>query len=177
MMGEGAAMDKKKVLVTGAGRGIGRAIALAAAKAGYEVIAHYNRSSKAAAGLLEEIEASGGTCSLIQFDISDRADCRQKLEALWEEQGHKCLYTGDEIGIFDFLGANPKYDIEHTVPRSAGGDSSKMNLTLCSNRYNRDVKKTKLPSQLSNHEEILERISDWKKQYEDLDRQIRKIII
>ena len=87
MMKEGALMDKKKVLVTGAGRGIGRAISLAAAKAGYEVIAHYNKSSKPAAELKAEIEAFGGTCSLIQFDISDRDDCRKKLEVLWEEQG------------------------------------------------------------------------------------------
>ena len=87
MMKEGAFMDKKKVLVTGAGRGIGRAIALACAKAGYEVIAHYNKSSRPAAELKSEIEAGGGVCRLIQFDISDRADCRRKLEALWEEQG------------------------------------------------------------------------------------------
>ncbi len=87
MMREGALMDKKKVLVTGAGRGIGRAISLAAAKAGYEVVAHYNKSSKPAADLKAEIEAAGGTCSLIQFDISDRVDCRRKLEVLWEEQG------------------------------------------------------------------------------------------
>ncbi len=86
-MKEGAFMDKKKVLVTGAGRGIGRAIALACAKAGYEVIAHYNKSSRPAAELKSEIEAGGGVCRLIQFDISDRADCRRKLEALWEEQG------------------------------------------------------------------------------------------
>ena len=80
-------MERKKVLVTGAGRGIGRAIALAAAKGGYEVIAHYNKSRTEAEKLQAEIESCGGICHLIQFDIADRADCRQKLETLWEKQG------------------------------------------------------------------------------------------
>ena len=119
----------------------------------------------------------------------DRERCRKEIEKyidnptdtdilkyqLWEEQNHKCLYTGEEIRITDFLGKNPKYDIEHTIPRSAGGDSTKMNLTLCSNRYNRDVKKTKLPTQLASHVDILERIKGWKEKFEDIDRQIRKI--
>ena len=119
----------------------------------------------------------------------DREECRKKIAEhianptdddilkyqLWEEQNHKCLYTGEEIRITDFLGENPKYDIEHTIPRSAGGDNTKMNLTLCNNRFNRDVKKTKLPSQLSNHEEILGRIAGWKEKYEELDKQFRRI--
>lgn len=70
---------------------------------------------------------------------------------LWEEQGHICLYTGKQICISDFIGGNPKFDIEHTIPRSVGGDSTKMNLTLCDSRFNRDVKKTKLPTELPNH--------------------------
>lgn len=93
---------------------------------------------------------------------------------LWEEQSHKCLYTGAEIGIADFLGDNPKYDIEHTIPRSVGGDSTMENLTLCDSRFNRDVKKARMPSQLANHEEILTRIEGWKKRYEELTRQIDK---
>lgn len=93
---------------------------------------------------------------------------------LWEEQGHICLYTGKQIRISDFVGANPKFDIEHTIPRSVGGDSTKMNLTLCDSRFNRDVKKTKLPTELSNHDEIMTRINDWKEKYESLEGQIRK---
>ncbi len=118
----------------------------------------------------------------------NKEECRKKIEEyivnpsdddilkyqLWEEQNHKCIYTGDEIRITDFLGDNPQYDIEHTIPRSAGGDSTKMNLTLCSSRFNRDVKKTKLPSQLPNHEEILGRIASWKERYEEKERLIRK---
>ena len=94
---------------------------------------------------------------------------------LWEEQGHLCLYTGKQIRLSDFVGANPKFDIEHTIPRSVGGDSTKMNLTLCDSRFNRDVKKTKLPTELPNHEEIMARIKDWREKYESLDGQIRKL--
>ena len=93
---------------------------------------------------------------------------------LWEEQGHICLYTGKQIRISDFVGANPKFDIEHTIPRSVGGDSTKMNLTLCDSRFNREVKKTKLPTELPNHDEIMARINDWREKYETLDGQIRR---
>lgn len=94
---------------------------------------------------------------------------------LWEEQGHVCLYTGKQIRISDFIGADPKFDIEHTVPQSVGGDSTRMNLTLCDSRYNRDVKKTQLPSELFNHDEILSRIESWKKKYEEFDKQMRRL--
>lgn len=93
---------------------------------------------------------------------------------LWEEQGHICLYTGKQIRISDFVGANPKFDIEHTIPRSVGGDSTRMNLTLCDSRFNREVKKTKLPVELSNHNDIMARINDWREKYESLDGQIRR---
>ena len=92
---------------------------------------------------------------------------------LWEEQNHICLYTGEGIGICDFLGDEPKYDIEHTIPRSVGGDTTKENLTLCSSKFNRETKKTKLPSELHNHEEILQRIAKWKENYETLEEKIR----
>ena len=77
----------KKVLVTGASGGIGRAIALAAAKSGYEIVAHYNRGEEKALSLKAEIEAAGGKCSLLQFSISDRGDCKEKLEKWTEENG------------------------------------------------------------------------------------------
>lgn len=95
---------------------------------------------------------------------------------LWEEQGHLCLYTGQTIGISDFIGPNPKYDIEHTVPRSRGGDNSQMNKTLCESSFNRDIKKGKLPAELANHAEILARIEQlgWNAKCEDLHKQIER---
>ena len=77
----------KKVLVTGSSGGIGRAIALAVAQAGYEVVAHYNNGKEKAESLKAEIESLGGKCSLLQFNISDRADCTSKLESWSEENG------------------------------------------------------------------------------------------
>jgi len=92
---------------------------------------------------------------------------------LWIEQDRQCIYTGEGIGLEDFLGDEPKYDIEHTIPRSKGGDSTQANLTLCSSRFNRDTKRTFLPSELREHDEILQRIASWKEKYEDFDTKYR----
>lgn len=94
---------------------------------------------------------------------------------LWKEQDFKCLYTGKMIGITEFIGANPKYDIEHTVPQSVGGDSTQMNLTLCDSRFNREVKQAQLPSQLANHKDILDRIKSWEDRINKLSFQIDRI--
>ena len=77
----------KKVLVTGASGGIGRAIALAAARSGYEVLLHYNHEKEKIDALIKEIIESGGSADSIQFDISDREDCRKKLEDWSEKNG------------------------------------------------------------------------------------------
>jgi 3-oxoacyl-[acyl-carrier protein] reductase len=79
--------NDKVVLITGAGRGIGRAIALAASGAGYPVVIHYNRGEEAAQQVRDEVLAGGGRAELIRFDISDRRDCREKLESYTEEKG------------------------------------------------------------------------------------------
>ena len=81
---------------------------------------------------------------------------------LWVEQEHKCLYTGETIGICEFIGENPKFEIEHTIPRSLSYDNSQENLTLCNNKFNREIKKNKIPSYLHNHDEILMRIENMK---------------
>jgi 3-oxoacyl-[acyl-carrier protein] reductase len=80
-------LNDKKVLVTGASRGIGRAIALAAAEAGFRVTAHYNKGKEEAESLEKEIQQKGGGVELIQFDVSNREECREKLEAWGEANG------------------------------------------------------------------------------------------
>ena len=49
------------------------------------------------------------------------------------------------------------------------------NLTLCSSRFNREVKKAKIPTELSNYGEIMPRLDDWKKQIETLRKDIDKV--
>ncbi|MDR0502304.1 MAG: 3-oxoacyl-ACP reductase FabG [Treponema sp.] len=80
-------MNEKKVLITGASRGIGRAAALAASDAGYSITAHYNRGKEQAQSLEKEILSKGGRIDLIQFDVSNREECREKLEKYTAENG------------------------------------------------------------------------------------------
>lgn len=94
---------------------------------------------------------------------------------LWTEQNHICLYTGKQISLTDFIGPNPRFDIEHTVPRSVGGESTMMNMTLCCSEFNRDVKKAKLPTQLANIEEIKVRLAGWKEKINQLRKEADKI--
>ncbi|MGL4250375.1 MAG: 3-ketoacyl-ACP reductase FabG2 [Aeromonas sp.] len=75
------------VLVSGASKGIGRAIALKLATDGFTVVVHYHSDQQGAQATLDEITAQGGTGRLIQFDIGDRELCRERLEADIEQYG------------------------------------------------------------------------------------------
>ncbi|CAM2006087.1 3-oxoacyl-ACP reductase FabG [Acanthopleuribacter pedis] len=78
---------ERSVLVTGAGRGIGRAVALRLAGAGFRIAINYRRNEEAAASCLAEIEAAGGQAYVLPFDISDRELVRATLEKDIEENG------------------------------------------------------------------------------------------
>ncbi|MFQ2126514.1 3-ketoacyl-ACP reductase FabG2 [Aeromonas jandaei] len=75
------------VLVSGASKGIGRAIALKLAADGFTVVVHYHSDQQGAQATLDEITALGGNGRLIQFDIGDRELCRARLEADIEQHG------------------------------------------------------------------------------------------
>lgn len=94
---------------------------------------------------------------------------------LWIEQNKICLYTGKTICLSDFIRSNPKFDIEHTIPRSRSLDNSQINKTLCCSIYNREVKKDKIPFECSNHKEILLRINHWYAKYKTLEEQIKDL--
>ncbi|MGO4806716.1 SDR family oxidoreductase [Arthrobacter sp. 2MCAF15] len=61
------------VIVTGASRGIGAAIALRAAAAGYAVVVNYSNDGAGAAEVVQAITGSGGTAQAVRADVSDPA--------------------------------------------------------------------------------------------------------
>jgi 3-oxoacyl-[acyl-carrier protein] reductase len=78
---------KQTILITGASKGIGQAIAIAAAKAGYNIVVHYGKDQIGAEKTLAEITAIGAAGRLLQFDIADREACRNILTADITEHG------------------------------------------------------------------------------------------
>jgi NAD(P)-dependent dehydrogenase (short-subunit alcohol dehydrogenase family) len=78
--------EKPIALVTGASRGIGRAVALEAARAGFHVVA-VARAQKALEKLDDEIKALGGQATLIPLDLRDMAAIDALGPALYERFG------------------------------------------------------------------------------------------
>lgn len=77
----------KNVLVTGSSRGIGREIAIYLAKNGFDIVLHCNRNIQKAEEVLKEIQTLGRQCRILQFNISNREECKKILLKDIEENG------------------------------------------------------------------------------------------
>ena len=77
----------KKILVTGSSRGIGRAIAVELAKAGYDPVIHCVRSLDSANEVSSEIRSLGASGDVLCFDVADRESAAKALEDYVEKNG------------------------------------------------------------------------------------------
>ena len=78
---------ERRILVTGASKGLGRAIAVEAARGGFDISVHYNRDREGAEKTAELVEAAGRSASILSFDIGDRDQCREVLASEIEKYG------------------------------------------------------------------------------------------
>ncbi|HYD67589.1 3-ketoacyl-ACP reductase FabG2 [Azospirillum sp.] len=77
----------RTILVTGASKGIGRAIAERLGRDGFTIVVHYGRDRDGAEATLAAIREAGGDGRVLGFDIADRDACRTALEADIEAHG------------------------------------------------------------------------------------------
>jgi len=91
---------KKVMLITGAGRGIGAATAVLAAREGYEVCVNYHRNREAALGVVATIESAGGRALAVQADVSIEADVVRLFHTVDAELGSLSVLVNN-AGILD----------------------------------------------------------------------------
>ncbi len=90
-------LQGKTALITGASRGIGRAIALSMAKAGASVLVNYQKNAEAAAAVVREIEAAGSKAVAVQGDVGSLAGIRQ-------------FFQSADAALYELCGG-PRFDI------------------------------------------------------------------
>lgn len=80
-------MLNKTVLITGASRGIGKAIACYLARQGYDLVLHYRSQIALAEELAEDIRQLGRSARLLPFDISNRSQCAEQINHDIQQHG------------------------------------------------------------------------------------------
>lgn len=80
-------LDKQVALVTGASRGIGRAIALRAARDGHDVVVHCRSRVGEAEAVARQVRELGRQARVLSFDVADRTACAVALSADIEAHG------------------------------------------------------------------------------------------
>lgn len=79
--------ERRAAIVTGASRGIGRAVAVRLGQLGYGVVINYNASAEAAEAAADEVRAAGGEAVVVQADVGDLEHHARLVHAALESFG------------------------------------------------------------------------------------------
>jgi 3-oxoacyl-[acyl-carrier protein] reductase len=77
---------RQVALVTGGGRGIGRAVSLELAKSGYDIVLTFRADRIAAEETVDQIHRAGARGEAVCFDVADREETEKQIEALFTRQ-------------------------------------------------------------------------------------------
>ena len=115
-------LDGRVALVTGASRGIGRAIALRLASDGAQVVVNYLNDADAAHASVADIVAAGGRALAVQADIASIEDIRRLFETGVEHFGHlDILVANAGYAVFKPLSEITEQDFDRTYAVNARG--------------------------------------------------------
>ncbi|MCK4796305.1 MAG: SDR family NAD(P)-dependent oxidoreductase, partial [Spirochaetes bacterium] len=80
-------INKRRALITGGTRGIGKATSIMLAKNGYDLLINYRTNVKAAEETKKEVEKYNVNCKLLKFDVSDFDNTKKIIEKEIQDQG------------------------------------------------------------------------------------------
>jgi 3-oxoacyl-[acyl-carrier protein] reductase len=127
-------LEGKVALVTGGGTGIGRAISIALARCGCNVVVNYSRSKADSDETVSEIESQGGQAIAIQADVTDESQVQLLIDKMCDQFGGLDILIANAGGPTEIcptpeltsenwdtgLGLNCKsvfYCVKHSVPK------------------------------------------------------------
>lgn len=108
-------MEKPIALITGASRGIGRAVAIRLARDGYAVLINYHTNQEAAEAVRDLIVAEGGQAVVRRFDVAKRHEVEEAVKELTRTAGPIQVLVNNAAIIQDKLLMQMRDEVWHRI--------------------------------------------------------------